>query len=187
MIGLSLLERYVFGKVMMALGVATGALLGVLWVVRAVQQINIVMTNGQGMMTYLQMTALGVPTLSIAIIPVGLLIAFARTINTLNSDSELVVMHASGASRNSLIKPFLAAGLVTAVMIYFLALFIGPLSMQNLRSHITSMRADLFSFVIRIASIFVIVSPPSRPFPKIARFDQAFWAVRHIHRPSAQP
>jgi len=117
MIGLSLLERYVFGKVMMALGVATGALLGVLWVVRAVQQINIVMTNGQGMMTYLQMTALGVPTLSIAIIPVGLLIAFARTINTLNSDSELVVMHASGASRNSLIKPFLAAGLVTAVMI----------------------------------------------------------------------
>lgn len=149
MIGLTLLERYVFRKVMVSLIVATSALIGVLWVIRAIQRINVVLTNGQGLWTYLNMTILGVPTLSIAIIPIALLIAFARTINTLNSESELVVMHASGASRSSLIKPFLAAGLITAVSIYLLALFIGPLSMQTLRGHITSMRSDLFSFVIR--------------------------------------
>ena len=96
--GLSLIERYVFRKTIFALLIATGSLVGVVWVVRAIQQIDVVMAKGQGIMTYLQITTFGVPTVAAAILPVALVIATIHALNKLNEDSELVIFNASGAS-----------------------------------------------------------------------------------------
>ena len=147
--GLSLIERYVFRKTIFALLIATGSLVGVVWVVRAIQQIDVVMAKGQGIMTYLQITTFGVPTVAAAILPVALVIATIHALNKLNEDSELVIFNASGASRYALIKPFLLAGLVTAFIVYLLMLWVGPKSMQAVRSFLTEMRADLVAVVIR--------------------------------------
>ena len=139
---LSLIERYIFRKVMVSLMTAAFGLVGVVWVIRAVQEVDVVMTKGQGIFTYLQITTLGVPTLTAAIAPVALLIAFLQAINSLSSDSELVVMSATGASRSVLIKPFLAVGILTSILVYFLLLWAGPTSMQQLRGLIATMRAE---------------------------------------------
>ncbi|MGI9357461.1 MAG: LPS export ABC transporter permease LptF [Rhizobiaceae bacterium] len=147
--GLSLIERYVFGKALIALLTTVGGLIGVIWIVRAVQEVDVILNKGQGILTYLQMTALGVPTMAAAIAPLALLIALLQTINNLNNDSELVVMHASGASRVSLLKPFMALSLLTALVVYILALYAGPESMRSLRSFITQVRADLVSVIVR--------------------------------------
>ncbi len=147
--GLSLIERYVFRKALIALLTVSGGLIGVIWVVRAVQEVDVILNKGQGIITYLQMTTLGVPTLAAAIAPLALLIALLQTINNLNNDSELVVIHASGASRFSLLKPFLALSVATAIIVYALALYAGPKSMQTLRSFVTQVRADLVSLVVR--------------------------------------
>ncbi|MDD9910990.1 MAG: LPS export ABC transporter permease LptF [Ahrensia sp.] len=147
--GLTLIERYVFKKALIALLTVSGALIGVIWVVRAVQEVDVILNKGQGILTYLQMTTLGVPTLAAAIAPLALLIALLQVINNLNSDSELVVMHASGASRMSLLKPFLVLSILTAMVVYALALYAGPQSMQKLRGLITQVRADLISVIVR--------------------------------------
>lgn len=146
---LTLLERYIFKKTFMALLVALGALVGVVWIVRAVQQVDIVMTKGQGLWTYVQMISLGVPTLAAAIAPVALLIALLQVVKNLNNDSELVVMHAGGASRMSMLRPFMAAGLIVMTTVYTLHLFVGPASMRTLRTYVTEIRADLVSLAIR--------------------------------------
>lgn len=147
--GLSLIERYVFRKALLALLTVSGGLIGVIWIVRAVQEVDVILNKGQGILIYLQMTTLGVPTMAAAIAPLALLIALLQTINNLNNDSELVVMHASGASRISLLKPFLALSLLTALVVYVLALYAGPHSMRTLRSFITQVRADLVSVIVR--------------------------------------
>ena len=149
LMGLTLIERYVLRKTLLALLVAAGSLIAVIWVVRAIQQVDVIVAKGQGVLTYLQITTFGVPTLSAMILPIALVIATIHTINNLNADSELVVMNAAGASRLSLIKPFLAAGLITAVLVYSMSLFVGPKSMQTVRHHITNMRADMVSLVLR--------------------------------------
>ncbi len=147
--GLSLIERYVFRKALIALLTVSGGLIGVIWVVRAVQEVDVILNKGQGVLTYLQITTLGVPTLTAAIAPLALMIALLQTINNLNNDSELVVFHASGASRFSLLKPFLALSVATSIIVYALALYAGPKSMQTLRSFVTQIRADLVSLVVR--------------------------------------
>ena len=147
--GLSLIERYVLRKVLIALLTVSGGLIGVIWIVRAVQEVDVILNKGQGILTYLQMTTLGVPTMAAAIAPLALMIALLQTINSLNTDSELVVMHASGASRFSLLKPFMVIGLITALIVYILALYAGPNAMRTLRGFITQVRADLVSVIVR--------------------------------------
>lgn len=147
--GLSLIERYVLKKSALAVVVATAALIAVLWIVRAVQQIDVLLNKGQGIVIYLKMTTLGVPTLTAAIVPIALLIGLIHTINALNKDSELVVMHASGASRAMLFKPFIVLALLISIVVMNLHLWIAPLSMQTLRTYVTNMRADMVSIVIQ--------------------------------------
>ncbi|MEP1205928.1 MAG: LPS export ABC transporter permease LptF [Rhizobiaceae bacterium] len=147
--GLTLIERYVLKKSAIAVVVATAALIAVLWVVRAVQQVDVVLNKGQGIVTYLKMTTLGVPTLTAAIIPIALLIGLIQTINTLNKDSELVVMHASGASRSVLLKPFIVLALLISLLVMILHIWAAPWSMQTLRNYVTKMRADMVSVIIQ--------------------------------------
>ncbi|MEE9314378.1 MAG: LPS export ABC transporter permease LptF [Rhizobiaceae bacterium] len=147
--GLILIERYIFKKALIAFLTAGGGLIGVLWVVRAVQNIDVILNKGQSIAVYLKMTSLGVPTLAAAIAPLALMIGLVRTINALNDDTELVVMHASGASRVSLMKPFLVLSLLVTALVYFLHLWAGPTSMQVLRTFVTKVRADLVSVIVR--------------------------------------
>ncbi len=147
--GLTLIERYIFRKAFFAFLTAAAGLVGVLWIVRAVQEVDVLLNKGQGIATYLTMTSLGVPTLAAAIAPMALLIGLIQTINTLNNDSELVVIHASGASRVSLLKPFVVLSLLVSLGVYSIALWAGPMSMQTLRGYITKVRADLVSVVVR--------------------------------------
>ena len=147
--GLTLIERYIMKKAATAVAIATGAMIAVLWVTRAVQEVDLLLDRGQGMSTYLSMTTLGVPTLAAAIIPVALMIGLIQVINGLNKDSELVVMHASGASRAVLYKPFLVLGFIVSLVVYNLHLWIAPMSMQKLRDYITNVRADLVSVVVQ--------------------------------------
>ncbi len=147
--GLTLIERYIFKKTMIAVLTAAAALVGVVWLARAIQQVDVVMTKGQSTLTYLTMTTLGVPTVIAAIAPLALLIGLLQSLNTLNNESELVVVNAAGGSRKALLKPFMLAGVLTAGLVMFLALWGGPSSMQTLRTFITAMRADLVSFAIR--------------------------------------
>ncbi len=146
---LSLIERYFFGKAIVSVSMAAAALVGVMWIVRAVQEVDIIMNKGQGILTYLSMISLGVPTLAAAIAPLALLIGLVRTINGLNDDSELVVMHASGASRIALMKPFLATGAIVAIVVFVLQVWVAPNSMASLRGYMTDVRADLVSLIVR--------------------------------------
>ena len=144
-----LLERYIFKKAIIAVAIVIAALSGVVWVVRAVQEVDIILSKGQGIFTYLQMISLGVPTLIAAVAPLALMIGLIQTINHLNDESEMVVMHASGASRMTLFKPFFAASLLVAALVYFLTIFAAPSSMATLRAFVTEVRADLVSVIVR--------------------------------------
>jgi len=143
------LERYVFWKAFWAVSVAGLGLVGVIWIIRAVQQIDVVMNKGQGIATFLFMATLGVPTLTAAIAPIALLIGLSQTVTRLNNDSELVVMHTSGASRMTLLRPFLGLCFTVALVIYFLHLWLAPASMALLRTYVTQVRADLVSVIVK--------------------------------------
>lgn len=144
-----LIERYIFGKAAYAALIVLGALVGVVWVVQALREIDIIASNGQSIWTFLSITFLVVPNLAQAIVPLALLIAAVNTINTMNANSELVVVSASGCSNWTIAKPLLVLALLCSLFTGLVAHVISPYSLQKVKLLVTEMKADLVSVVLQ--------------------------------------
>ncbi len=146
---MNLLQRYIFKKAGFATLMIVAALVGVIWLVQALREVDIITQNSQTLTTYLSITFLVVPNLALAIAPIALLLATIHTLNTLNTNSELVVISASGASGWAIGKPLLILALVTSLFTGLVAHVISPYSLQHVKRLVTEMRADLVSVVLR--------------------------------------
>ncbi|MEM9330239.1 MAG: LptF/LptG family permease [Pseudomonadota bacterium] len=146
---MNLIERYIFRKAGVASLVILGSLSGVVWIVQALREIDVVTANGQTIMTFLSLTTLAVPNLVLAIIPVALLLSTLYTINTMNTNSELVVVSASGMSNWRISKPLIVLALICSLFSGLMGHVLSPLSLLKLKDFVTEMRADLVSLIIR--------------------------------------
>ena len=145
----NIIERYIFGRAMFATLVTLGSLAGVVWVVQALRKLDIITTKGAAVLLYLKLTTLAIPMLILAVIPIALLVATIHTVNSLNSNSELVVINASGASNWVLVKPMLAMALLCSLFVGFVGHFVIAWSLTNLKVMAASMQADLVSIVVQ--------------------------------------
>ncbi|MEM9279943.1 MAG: LptF/LptG family permease, partial [Pseudomonadota bacterium] len=146
---MNLIERYIFRKAGLAALVILGSLSGVVWIVQALREIDVVTANGQTIFTFLSLTTLAVPNLILAIIPVALLLSTVYTINAMNTNSELVVVSASGSSNWRISKPLIILALICSLFVGLMGHVLSPLSLLKLKDFVTEMRADLVSLIIR--------------------------------------
>ena len=105
-----LIERYIFRKIAGATTLTFVALGTMVWLSQALRQFDLVTANGQTVWTFLYVSALLVPALVTIVLPVALLIAVIYAFTSLNGDSELVVINASGASQITVLQPVLMVG-----------------------------------------------------------------------------
>lgn len=111
------IERYMFRTAASAFLVVLIILTAVIWVTQALRQLDLVTDKGQTILVFLTITGLGLPFLCAQIAPVALFNAILYSLNKFNSDSELIVMSASGMSPAQLLRPF-----VTLFMLVFLGM-----------------------------------------------------------------
>ncbi|MDJ0613482.1 MAG: LptF/LptG family permease [Rhizobiaceae bacterium] len=149
---MKLIERYIFGKALYASLIILGALVGVVWIVQALREIDIIASNGQTILTYFTITIMLVPNIALAIVPVALMLSAIHTINGMNSNSELVVVTASGCSNWTIAKPLLVLALICSLITGLVAHLISPYSLQHVKKLVTEMRADLVSVVLQEGS-----------------------------------
>ncbi len=146
---MKLIERYIFARASSAALVTLGSLAGVVWIIQALRQIDVITTNGQTILTYLALTTLIIPMLVLAVIPVSLLLATVFTVNTLNSNSELVVINSSGASSMTIARPLILLALICSLFTGYVGHFVSPWSLVKLNLFAAQMRADLVSVLVR--------------------------------------
>lgn len=146
---MNLLERYIYGRATFAFLAVLFSLAGVIWIIQALTKVDIFSTNGQSLLTYFSMTLLAVPGLLLAVIPIALLISTANTINSLNSNSELVIISAAGAPNASIAKPFLVLALICCLFSGFVGHFGMPWSFTKLKQFTSEMNADLLTIIVR--------------------------------------
>ena len=144
-----LFGRYMFRQVTNAFLVILLTLTIVVWLATALKELNLITSQGQGIVLFFQMTMLSLPSLMALIAPNAMLMAALYTLDRMNGDSELIVMTASGATVWRIGGPLLALASVVAVTILLANLFLTPASMRALRSFITQVRADLISQVLQ--------------------------------------
>ena len=146
---MTLFGRYMFRQVANAFIVILLTLTIVVWLATTLKELNLITSHGQGILLFLQMTLLSLPSLMALIAPNAMLMAALYTLDRMNGDSELIVMTASGAPVWRIGAPLLAIAALVSIGILLANLFVMPASMRALRDFVTQVRADLISQVLQ--------------------------------------
>lgn len=145
----SIFFRYVFRQTASALLLILASLGGIVWIALALKQLNVVTSQGQDAWMLVKMTTLALPNLLAIIAPVALLISALHILSRLNSDSELIVMTAGGATVWNVARPLLALALLVTAAVSFVNHIGMPWSLRLLREYIVEMRTDLLTQVMQ--------------------------------------
>jgi lipopolysaccharide export system permease protein len=146
---MTLFGRYMLRQVTNAFLVILLTLTAVVWLATALRELNLITSQGQGILLFFQMTLLSLPSLVALIAPNAMLMAALYTLDRMNGDSELIVMTAAGAPIWRIGAPLLLVGAIVSIGILLANLFVTPAASRELRSFITQVRADLISQVLQ--------------------------------------
>lgn len=146
---MKLIERYIFLRALGAFLMTVASLTVIVWLTQALRDLDLMTAKGQTILVFFSMTSLALPTLILVIAPFAVMIAVAYTLNSLNAESELVVINATSAPPWIVIKPVIILGLLITILGGSLSLYVAPKALGTLRSFITQVRADLVANIVK--------------------------------------
>jgi lipopolysaccharide export system permease protein len=121
-------DRYMFFQLLSLFGFFALVLVAIYWINRAVVLFDQLISDGQSALVFLEISALTLPNVIGIVLPIA---AFAATVYGTNrsvSESELVVMQATGFSGFRMARPVVMFGLAVAVMMMALTHYLVPKS-----------------------------------------------------------
>jgi lipopolysaccharide export system permease protein len=142
-------SRYVFRQTGSAVAMILATLIVIIWVSVALKDIKLMTSDGQTLGIFLYMTVLAMPQIIGIVMPIALLIACIHVLNKLSSDSEIIVMAASGAGRWKFAWPLLLLGIITMFLVLANNAYLQPKAQRELRSYIIKVRTDLIAQVLQ--------------------------------------
>jgi lipopolysaccharide export system permease protein len=146
---MSLLERYIFRRAMtFALG-SLGSLVVIVWVVQALQRVDIVRTSASAVGNIFYIALMLLPDLAAGVIPFAVLIGSIQALNSLNADSERAVIAASGASGKVVLKPILVLGFLAALATLFNSHVLGPAAQRGFHDGLRTINADAITLFLQ--------------------------------------
>ena len=140
-------DRYIFRTTFGAFLLILVSLTAVIWLTHALREIDLMTNQRQTVLVFVGITSLLIPMLVLIIAPIALVIAVGHTLNRLNTDSEIVVMNASGMSPWRIFRPFLTTTIVVSLLVFGVSAYLAPKGLRELRNWATKVKAD---FVINI-------------------------------------
>jgi lipopolysaccharide export system permease protein len=121
-------DRYMLSQLLMMFSFFSLILVAVYWVNRAVGLFDQLIGGGQSALVFLEFSVLTLPFLIRLVLPIAAFAAAVYVTNRLISESELVVMQATGTSAFRLARPVLLFGLLVALMMGILMHWLIPAS-----------------------------------------------------------
>ncbi|HUD50805.1 LPS export ABC transporter permease LptF [Parvibaculum sp.] len=143
------LIRYIFWQSAGPFAIATFVLSGIIWLTQALKMLDVLISQGQSLLTFFQLSLLAFPTAVNTVLPIALFIALIYALNKLITDSELIVMFSAGVSRWTVTIPVMMLTAVTVVIVLFLNLWLMPAGMRELRTKLFEIRGDVATSLIR--------------------------------------
>lgn len=126
-------DRYLLSQLMTLFGFFSLVLILVYWVNRAVTLFDRLIADGQSAGVFLEFTALSLPGLIRIVLPLAAFVAAVYVTNRLTSDSELIVVQATGYSAFRLARPVLVFGLIVTLLTGLLTHILVPAATAQLR------------------------------------------------------
>ncbi len=152
------MNRYVFRQLLTGTVLVTAGLLCILWLTQSLRFVELIITRGLSVGTFLELTGLLLPNFLIIILPVALFAVVLFTYNKLNMDRELVVLRAAGVSPLGLARPALILAVLLAASGYLMTNLWVPETVRAFREMQWSVRNDLSRLLIQEGA-FTTVMP----------------------------
>jgi lipopolysaccharide export system permease protein len=140
---------YVFRTTMVAFLITLVSLTVVIWFTQAMRDFDLITSQRQTLFVFVGITGLIIPLLVMMLAPIALVMAAAHTLNKLSSDSEIIVMNAAGVSPWRLLRPFIAAAIVVSLLVAFIAAYVSPRALRELRDWSAQVRADILTNIVQ--------------------------------------
>src|ERR1700681_2131531 len=141
--------RYIFRTTLGAFLVVLISVTTLMWITQALRDIDLMTNQGQGILTFVGLTALIIPLLVMIIAPIAFMVAMAYVLNKLATDSELIVMNAAGMSPWHLFRPFLGVGVVVSILVLVIGAYVSPRCLRELGQWVSEIRADLVTRIVQ--------------------------------------
>ncbi len=129
---MSRFDRYMLSQLLALFGFFSLVLVAVYWINRAVGLFDKLIGDGQSSLVFLEFSLLALPFVIRLVLPISAFAATVYVTNRLTSESELVVMQATGFSAFRLARPVLYFGLIVAVMMMALMHVLVPASRSTM-------------------------------------------------------
>ena len=146
---MKVVERYIMRRTFVVFLAALVWTLAIVWTTQVLAKIDLVTDSGQSSLTFFEVAALILPSIIPIVVPFALVVAVAQTLSVMNSDSELAVVNASGASRWTIVRPIMFLALAASVFSFAVDNGIDPYARQKNRALVAQSRADLLSLIIQ--------------------------------------
>ena len=124
--------RYIFRTTFGAFAVVLVSVTILIWITQALRDIDLMTNQGQSVLVFIGITGLIIPLLVMLIAPIALMIATGYVLNKLSTDSELIVMNASGMPPWQIFRPFFLVGVVVSLNAPRYALPIGVRAVETI-------------------------------------------------------
>lgn len=146
---MKVVERYIMRRALTMFLAALAWTLAIVWTTQVLAKIDLVTDNGQSALTFFEVAALIIPSIIPIVVPFALVVAVAQTLSAMNTDSELAVLSAAGASRWTIARPILLLAAFACAFSFIVDNAIDPYARQKNRQLVAASRADLVSLIIQ--------------------------------------
>lgn len=146
---MKVIERYIFGRTLLLFFAALVWTLAIVWTTQILTRINLVTDSGQSALAFFQIAAMVLPSVIPVVLPFATIIAVAQTLNSMNNDSELVVISAAGASPMIIARPVILLSVLASIASFAIDNGVDPYARQKGRELVAAARADMLSLVIQ--------------------------------------
>jgi lipopolysaccharide export system permease protein len=146
---MKVVERYIMRRAFVVFMAALVWTLAIVWTTQVLARIDLVTDSGQSALTFFEVAALILPSIIPIVVPFALVLAVAQTLSVMNSDSELAVVNAAGASRWTIVRPIMLLALGASIFSFAVDNGIDPYARQKNRELVASSRADLLTLIIQ--------------------------------------
>lgn len=119
-------DRYMLSQLLVLFGFFALVLVSVYWVNRAVILFDQLIADGQSAAVFLEFTALSLPNVIRLVLPMAAFIAAVYTTNRMASESELVIVQATGFSPFRMARAVVVFGLFVALLMSVLVHLLVP-------------------------------------------------------------
>ncbi len=143
------LEQYILRLLLWPTVVISLSLTSIIWLTQALRFIDFIINRGLSISDFMLLTVLLIPSLLFLILPIALFISVMFIYNKLLSDSELVVMNASGISHWQIVRPVMIFGMGLAILCYIISLYVMPMTKREFKDAQNYLRDNYTSILLQ--------------------------------------